>query len=69
MNKKIDPDYQTLHTELESILAQLQHPDVQVDAAVELYERGLVVLAKLEKHLTVAENKLTKLKLQASSEI
>ncbi|HEX7963466.1 MAG TPA: exodeoxyribonuclease VII small subunit [Candidatus Saccharimonadales bacterium] len=58
-------DYQTVSAELESILAALQRPDIQVDEAVKLYEQGLKLAAMLEAHLQEAENKITKLKLQA----
>jgi exodeoxyribonuclease VII small subunit len=58
-------DYQALSARLEAILAKLQAPDIQVDEAVKLYEEGLKLVAALEKHLTVAENKIEKLKLQS----
>lgn len=57
-------DYQTLSRELETVLAALQQPDVQVDAAVKLYEQGLKLAAALETHLKQAENKIQKLKLK-----
>ncbi|HZM63677.1 MAG TPA: exodeoxyribonuclease VII small subunit [Candidatus Saccharimonadales bacterium] len=60
-----DTNYQTLNAELEGILAKLQDPDIEVDEAVVLYEQGVKLIAKLEKHLTQAENKLTKLKQNA----
>jgi exodeoxyribonuclease VII small subunit len=63
--KSPEEDYQTLSHDLETVLAQLQQPDVQVDEAVKLYEQGLALAAKLEKHLQTAENKIQKLKLQA----
>jgi exodeoxyribonuclease VII small subunit len=63
--KSPEEDYQTLSRDLETVLAQLQQPDVQVDEAVKLYEQGLALAAKLEKHLQTAENKIQKLKLQA----
>lgn len=59
-------DYQALNAELDGVLAALQQPDVQVDEAVKLYERGLKLIAQLETHLQQAENKLAKLKLQAA---
>jgi exodeoxyribonuclease VII small subunit len=63
--KASEEDYQTLSHDLEAVLAALQQPDVQVDEAVKLYEQGLALAAKLEKHLQTAENKIQKLKLQA----
>jgi exodeoxyribonuclease VII small subunit len=60
-------DYQTIGQELETVLAALQRPDVQVDEAVRLYEQGLKLIAQLEIHIHQAENKITKLTLQATA--
>ena len=60
-------DYQTLNAELEAVLAKLQHPDVQVDEAVKLYEQGLTLIAALEAHLKQAENRIETLKLKAGA--
>lgn len=65
MSKK--QDYQTLNRELEIVLAALQAPDVRVDEAVALYEKGLQLIAALETHLTEAENKMRTLTLQQKS--
>lgn len=59
--------YQEAAEQLEAVLAKLQSSDVQVDEAVELYEEGLKLIAKLEGHLKKAENRIEKLKLQAKS--
>ena len=67
MTKKTT-DYQTLNAELEEVLDRLQQPDVRVDEAVQLYERGLHLVDELEKHLQQAENKIEQLKLAASGE-
>lgn len=56
-------DYQTMQTELDAVLADLQRPDVQVDEAVKLYEEGLKLVKQLTAHLEQAENKLEKLRL------
>ncbi len=66
MTKQIE-DYQTLSQELESVLVALQRPDVQVDEAVKLYERGLHLADRLEIHLKQAKNEIQKLKLQVAS--
>ncbi|HUS26779.1 MAG TPA: exodeoxyribonuclease VII small subunit [Nevskiaceae bacterium] len=58
-------DYQSVSAQLDRVLAALQQPDVHVDEAVGLYEQGLKLVEQLEAHLHQAENKLTKLKLQA----
>lgn len=54
--------YQRLSDELEVVLAKLQDTQTQVDEAIALYEQGMRLVTKLEKHLQTAENKLTKLK-------
>lgn len=68
MTKKAEAkDYQTLRAELDGVLEALQSPDVDIDVAVKLYERGLELAAALRAHLDQAENKLERLKLQAAS--
>lgn len=58
-------DYQSLSVELDGVLAALQAPDLQVDQAITLYEKGLQLIAELEAYLTEAENKIEKIKLKA----
>jgi len=62
MTKQLD--YQKLSQELETVLATLQQPDVQVDEAVRLYKQGLKLASQLEAHLKHATNEIQKLKLQ-----
>ena len=62
---KTSKTYQALEQELEQVLSALQHPDVRVDEAVQLYEQGIALVGELEMRLKQAENKLEKLKLQA----
>jgi exodeoxyribonuclease VII small subunit len=59
--------YQTLSAQLDDVLAKLQQPDIGVDEAVQLYEQGLKLIKQCESQLTVAENKIEKLKLQAGA--
>jgi exodeoxyribonuclease VII small subunit len=65
MTKKTEPNYQEISEQLEAILARLQQPDIQVDEAVRLYEQGLALADALEKHLQLAENTITRLKVAA----
>jgi exodeoxyribonuclease VII small subunit len=58
-------NYQTLSTELDTILNALQAPDLDIDAALELYKHGQKIIKELEKYLQTAENSVRKL----SSEI
>ncbi|HSX29142.1 MAG TPA: exodeoxyribonuclease VII small subunit [Candidatus Saccharimonadales bacterium] len=66
MAKKTE-DYQTLSAELDGVLTALQDPEVQVDQAVALYEKGLELIAKLESYVAGAENTIQKLQLQAKA--
>lgn len=59
--------YQELSEQLDDLLARLQHPDIQIDEAVELYEKGLALVEQLETHLKQAENTVEKLKLKAAN--
>jgi exodeoxyribonuclease VII small subunit len=59
-------DYQALSIELDEVLAKLQQPNVQIDEAVKLYEKGLQLIEQLEKHLQLAENTIERLKLAAT---
>ena len=62
MSKEVN--YQKLSAELDTILAQLQADDVDIDAALKLYERGVELSKQLESYLKTAQNKVAK--LQAS---
>lgn len=64
MTAKKELDYQTFEQELDTVLAALQQPDVAVDEAVKLYEKGMKLVTQLETHVASAENKLRKLHLE-----
>lgn len=57
-------DYQTTSQELDMVLNALQQPDVAVDEAVKLYEKGMKLVEQLEHHVANAENKLEKVRLR-----
>ncbi|HKR82125.1 MAG TPA: exodeoxyribonuclease VII small subunit [Candidatus Saccharimonadales bacterium] len=65
---KSKQSYQALSTELDEVLLALQNPDVQVDEAVRLYERGLKLVNELQIRITETENKITALKPQTTGE-
>lgn len=54
-------DYRGLSDELEAIVLALQEDDIDVDVAMQKYERGLELIKLLEKYLQTAENKIQKL--------
>ena len=61
--KKSQPKkYRQLRDELDSIMAELQREDLDVDQALEHYQRGLELIKQLEKHLGGAENKIRDIK-------
>lgn len=61
-------NYQKLSLELDEVLAALQQPGIQVDDAAELYEKGLSLVAQLERCLGEAENTIKKLSLQSGAD-
>jgi exodeoxyribonuclease VII small subunit len=61
MTHKTTRTYQELHNELEAVLSQLQQPDIPVDEAVRLYEKGLKLATAIDTHLQQAENVIKKL--------
>lgn len=54
--------FKELNDELEEILADLQSGDQDVDEVIKKYERGIELIEKLEKYLSDATNKITKVK-------
>lgn len=62
---KRTPNYQELKDELDTILENLQREDLDVDAALKDYQRGLELVRQMEAYLASAEN--TVKELQASS--
>ena len=54
-------DYETLRVELEDVLRALQREDLDVDEALEYYQRGLELIKQLEGYLKDAENTVVKL--------
>jgi exodeoxyribonuclease VII small subunit len=62
---KQSTSYEALNHELETILADLQRDDLDIDQALRHYQRGLELVKQLEKYLKTAENKVTELKAKA----
>jgi len=62
-----DKSYAELNAELEEVMATLQHEDIDVDQAMEAYQKGMTLVAQLEIYLREAENKITKLKADFSA--
>lgn len=54
--------YTALSQELEIVMADLERGDLDIDAAVERYKRGLKIVKELEAYLTRAEHTVTELR-------
>ena len=61
-------NYQQLSAELEAIMLELQREDLDVDVALEHYQRGLELVRELEAYLKTAGNKVTELKAKFSGD-
>lgn len=68
MSTESTSDYQSLSAELDAVLMALQQPNVAVDDAVKLYEKGTKLVAELEKHVEQAEHTLEKIHLTMQSQ-
>ncbi len=55
-------NYKQLNKELDEILAKLRSPDLDVDDAVLLYQRGMQITKELELYIKNATNKVSKIK-------
>lgn len=65
-DKKSPVTYESLKSELDDVLFDLQRDDLDVDTAVERYQRGLELVKELEAYLSSAETKIHELKLKLS---
>lgn len=60
---KPDKTYAQLKAELDELLELLQSEDIDIDEAVERYQRGTELVKLLETKLKQAKSKVTKLKV------
>ena len=58
--------YAQLMLELNELVGQLETPDIDVDEAIKLYERGLELTKQLDSYLTEREHTLSSLKKSAT---
>ena len=63
---KAKPTYQEMHEELDTVVAELQREDLDIDIALQYYQRGLELIQQLEAYLGEAENKVEELKAKFS---
>ncbi len=60
--KSLVLSYKVLKTELDAVMIELQREDLDVDAALQHYQRGLELIKQIEQYLKSAENKVVDLK-------
>jgi exodeoxyribonuclease VII small subunit len=60
-------NYRELSSELDTIVAQLEDSDIDVDEALKRYERGMEIVDKLEAYLKTAQNEVKKIKARFDS--
>ena len=48
-------DYQVKMTELETLLAELQQPDISIDEALQMHEKGTKLAQEISDYLESAE--------------
>lgn len=53
--------YQQLKTELDDVMFELSRDDLDIDKALEYYQRGIELVKQLETYLKTAENKVQEL--------
>lgn len=61
-SKSTNQSYESLNSELENIMLQLQDESLDIDLALKHYQRGLELVKSLEDYLKNSENKITELK-------
>lgn len=64
--KKPTIDYTILKAELDTVMFELQREELDVDAALQYYERGLELVRQLEHYLQTAENRVVQIKAKFS---
>jgi exodeoxyribonuclease VII small subunit len=63
MAKSESKSYSVMQAELDEVLAALQS-DVDIDRAIELYEKAQKLITELESYLKTAKNKVEKVQLK-----
>lgn len=61
-NSSSKKSYRDMSEELESILAELQAGELDIEEAIKRYERGMELTNAMERYLRDAETKITELK-------
>jgi exodeoxyribonuclease VII small subunit len=68
MTKSKEQNYEQLKAQLDEVMAALQQEDLDVDKALEYYQKGLELVQLLENYLKTAENKVTELKAKFNTQ-
>jgi exodeoxyribonuclease VII small subunit len=60
-----ETDYRKLNQELEQVLEQLESDQLDIEAAIKQYQRGMELVDQLQKHLKTAKNSVKKVQTQS----
>jgi exodeoxyribonuclease VII small subunit len=63
-SKQSEPDFAAMMKELEEIVAWFEQDELDLDAAIPKFERGMVVAELLKTRLGDIENRVTKIQEQ-----
>lgn len=69
MKQQPKTDYKTMMAELQSLLSDMQGEELDVDLAIQKYERGQQLIVELDDYLKTAENKLLEHKLSSDQKL
>jgi exodeoxyribonuclease VII small subunit len=61
MPKQDVKNYQTLRSQLDKVMAELQLPETDIDRAIVLHKQATDLIDKLEKHLAEAQTIISSL--------
>jgi len=60
---KTNPDFGELINELERIVEWFERDEIDIDASIEKFERGMQIAEELKKRLKAVENKVQKIQI------
>jgi exodeoxyribonuclease VII small subunit len=68
-SKNATPDFETNLTRLDSIVRELEQPDLPLEKALQLYEEGMQLSATCQKQLEQAEGRVEILRKRAGGQM
>lgn len=62
-------DYRALQQELATLLAELESDQLDIDASIAKYERGMAIVGQLQTYLKTAQNTVSKVTAKALDQL